>query len=595
MNPGKVIYLPIKHLKKDFNRLFKYILRNYKILRLLNKKYKQCSSSRVWVLKPALSNYPERDENIDIFTQHIPHENINWLKDYSSGYEYPLLRFDKLKFHLLFNKGIDIIFPWEVSRCQFLIAWGQNYYNTRSIDYYGRFRSIILSWISRNPFLYGVNWTSPMDASIRATNWIIGCELFNDQFQNDEILKEKITVSLQQHADYILQFMERRGNNHEVSYFAGLLFISSFLMNNRSQGLRKKAIRGIERCIQSQVFNDGVDCEFSTCYHRLVLEMFSYSAILARAINIEFSDNYYKALFKMFEFVASYIDHKGNAPQIGDNDSGRFLVFHDSHENDHSYLLEIGNRIYNYEFLSQLEDIKTKIISWLPDFKQVDPPEITRETDKNIGFLDAGFYFLKNTDLSVSIIGNVINKNSVTGHKHFDFGSFTVAYKGIPIIIDSGTFTYTPNLDMRNSLKGLHAHNVPFPDDIYPEMYEISEFFGLGNKWPIISEVDFKNSQISFTISYDMKRIKREISINKNAIFIKDTGTSIIKSHLHTRLNFTIDENLLKNDIVAIETNTNRVLSERCNYSERYGHISDDCTRIIVTNEKEINMKILLL
>ena len=31
----------------------------------------------------------------------------------------------------------------------------------------------------------------------------------------------------------------------------------------------------------------------------------------------------------MFEFTAAYMDENGNAPQVGDNDSGRLLIFND--------------------------------------------------------------------------------------------------------------------------------------------------------------------------------------------------------------------------------------------------------------------------
>ena len=70
----------------------------------------------------------------------------------------------------------------------------------------------------------------------------------------------------------------------------------------------------------------------------------------------------------MFEFTAAYMDKNGNAPQIGDNDSGRLLIFNALNNNpyekehDHSYLLNLGEHIFDYKFKSSC-DTRDKIIN----------------------------------------------------------------------------------------------------------------------------------------------------------------------------------------------------------------------------------------
>jgi hypothetical protein len=570
------------------------LMRSTIIYRLKSKKYKPCETARIWKLESIQETGRERDETIDIFNCHVPKENIQWHKDYSSGYEYPVLRYDKLKFAQLYNKGIDVIFPWEVSRFHWIIALGQNYRSTGDISYYQRFRETILDWMEQNPFLYGVNWVNPMTNAIRASNWIIACELFDDQVQNDPTFKEKITISLQQHADFVLKFRHRGrgGNNHAVAQYAGLLFMSEFLKNRKSKRIRKIALGGLERNMLLQVFDDGVDGEFSTCYHRLVLELFAYPAILARANGICFTERFYLSLFKMFEFAASYMDHKGLVPQIGDNDSGRFLTFHDSDENDHSYLLNLGMHIFNYDFPSLAKSNTAELGSWFPDIQKVDPPKETRATDKSIGFPEGGFYFLKNENIYVSIIGNIVSGNSLLGHKHFDFGSFTLSHKGIPVIVDSGTYIYTPNEKLRNELKGLGSHNVAFPEDLDPKMYKSPVYFGIGKKWPIISDVSFGMKDISFKISYDKHTIHRRIAIEDHSVLIRDTGTSFIRSHIHTNLNLSVDQNTIISDQVRIESNTLDIKVLDTNYSLRYGHISNACSKVVFTHMEEIVLRI---
>ena len=77
------------------------------------------------------------------------------------------------------------------------------------------------------------------------------------------------------------------------------------------------------REIFKQTYPDGMNSEGSTSYHRLVLELFAYSALLNKKEN-NFSKKFYERLFKMFEFSFKTMKKNGDVPQIGDNDSGVF-------------------------------------------------------------------------------------------------------------------------------------------------------------------------------------------------------------------------------------------------------------------------------
>ena len=66
-----------------------------------------------------------------------------------------------------------------------------------------------------------------------------------------------------------------------------------------------------------------MNSEGSTSYHRLVLELFAYSAMLTKNQN-KFSDEFLERLEKMFHFSYYIQDDSGKIPQIGDNDSGFF-------------------------------------------------------------------------------------------------------------------------------------------------------------------------------------------------------------------------------------------------------------------------------
>jgi len=352
--------------------------RKVRLLIQTNKKY-DLSTIPVWKLPENTDRSALPVYEIDFYTifgVHVDLNDVNWHKDYVSGFEYPVEQFDKIRISRWYDKGIDIKFPWEASRFYFAVPLAQNYRVTEDEAYYIRFRDLVQNWIKKNPFLYGVNWHCTMEVAIRAVNWIVAVNLFGDRCIRDENFYRSIVASLEQHARYIDAFPEIKkngtANNHLVADYFGLLFLAVTLRDHPEAGKwLRTSTEGLVHCIQTQVNDDGTSFEGSIPYHRLVLEMFGYAAILCKANNIELPVGYYERLFTMFEFTAAYIDHNGNAPQIGDNDSSRSLIFHDSDEHDHSYLLDIGEHLFNYRFLSQCQNRNYKYVCWLPEIEKI--------------------------------------------------------------------------------------------------------------------------------------------------------------------------------------------------------------------------------
>lgn len=363
-------------IMKNFYNLKKklYKLRSIKKIQKLEFS-ESITLNKVWFMKNC-NNYIFHNDNT-IFGKSLDLKNINWHKDYLSGFEYPLKRFDKIKITKLYNKGIEIKFPWELSRFHFGVSLAMNYLITNKEMFYIEFTELIQNWINKNPFLYGINWYCTMEVAIRAINWIVAVNLFGKLFFKDIKFQKRIISSLIQHVEYISLFPEidNHGHttNHTTADYTGLLFLATALQGHpKSEKWLTQSLEGLEKCIRHQTYEDGVNIEGSIPYHRLVLEMFAYSAIVARANNINFSQKYYELLFKMFEYAAAYMDHNGNAPQVGDNDSGRILVLHESDEHDHSYLLDLGEHIFEYTFKSQCIKRNVKFSQMLPENDKIE-------------------------------------------------------------------------------------------------------------------------------------------------------------------------------------------------------------------------------
>ena len=519
---------------------------------------------------------------IVIFGKKIDYHTIDWHCDYNSGYCYPhWKRFDKIKINKIYNQGIDVIFPWELSRFQFGIDLALCYHQSNDMKYYNLFKQLVTDWITKNPFLIGVNWICTMDVAIRAANWIIAVNMFNDIFWKDTEFVVKLSKTLLKHAQYIIKFPTKngeKGNNHYVAGFSGQLLLAlSFKHLYQSKRWLKKALDGLTYCIENQIYEDGTHFEDSIAYHRLVLELFATSVIIGRNNKIEFSNIFYSKLFRMFEFVSAYMDHQGNFPQIGDNDSGRFIKLTHSQEQNHLYLLELGQQIFTYDF--GREEGRSYLLPVFMNYtKRVSLMELgiqPRACKKTVSFADGGFYFLKNQCFHVTVF---CPKSIEGGHRHFDVGSFTLSYQGIPVVVDPGTGVYTSNLAIRKRLRDYPSHNFFYLNKTNEKN---DAYFGI--------QVDM-DVQVVFFSDSSMKirallegdiTVERQFNLYDSSFVIQDSITGSrqeLLSALHFadfELSDIEDNRFILNDLTVTISGAKSIKKEKYLYSPSYSILEE--------------------
>ncbi|HPG38210.1 MAG TPA: heparinase II/III family protein [bacterium] len=529
--------------------------------------------------------------------------DISWHKDYISDFEYPHKRFDKISISDWFDQGIDVKFPWEVSRFYFAIPLAQNYLTTHDKIFYLKFKKLVLDWIDKNPFLYGVNWLCTMEVAIRAINWIVAVNLFKELFSRDKQFQQILSKSLVQHTEYIAHFPERGQNgftnNHTTADYTGLLFLALTLKAHPKSGKwLQQAQNGLIECMDKQVYGDGVNFENSIPYHRLVAELFGFSAVLCLANDIKLPAKYYSSLFKMFEFTAAYIDSNGNAPQVGDNDSGRVLIFHNANEQDHSCLLDLGEHIFDYHFLSQCNKRNTHFISCLPSITWIKPESIQvmpRPTDTSMQFTEGGYIILKARPFQVFFCSFPNGRYGKTGHSHLDIGSVCMSILGQPVLVDPGTLTYTRSKKDRDQFRAFNYHNVSITKEY--QNFSSNGFFAL--KIDNNSQLyHFSNHEINFGYNYFNSNIKRRITIENDAMNIIDRCDHefITLFHLHPDIkiikssenDIVVDLNLSK--MILILHSMNAMAIEKYLYSPAYGAAIPG-SKIIISGQSEIALE----
>ena len=202
----------------------------------------------------------------------------------------------------------------------------------RSSVYLLEFRNQVLDFLAANPPRFGMNWSSSMDVGIRAANLLVAWDLFSGQgVRFDAPFQAVFARAIMEHARHIaanLDWDPRFRGNHYLANLAGLLFCSTYLpRTEETDRWLAFAVQELEAEAGHQFLEDGANFEASTCYHRLSTEMLIYSTavVLGLAAESPLTLTHFQRLEKSVEFTAHMTKPGGRVPQIGDNDSGRFL------------------------------------------------------------------------------------------------------------------------------------------------------------------------------------------------------------------------------------------------------------------------------
>ena len=487
-------------------------------------------------------------------------QKINWCKDFKSGKVWPPRKLSTDEILDLANPS-DIKVPWELSRFHQVWWLGKAYWVARSEQYAKKFGELIEDWIDNNPLGQGPNWAVAMEVAIRACNWIAGYYFFCESPSLSPQFWLKFQKSLYAHGRFIESNLEYswRNSNHLLSNVVGLIFLGNFF-HQTSFGKKWLAwgVHQLEKEMEEQVCRDGVDYEKSTGYHRLVIELFYTATLLSQRNNIRFPQAYLKRLETMFEFVQHYTRPDGSIPLIGDADDGRLFRFSMSEDiNDHRHALSVGAILFERRDFRAAREGFSQDALWLfggEGFEkfQMLRGEGTRLTSR--GFPDGGFYILRSDEAHVFVDAGDLGMKGRGGHGHNDTLSFEFWIDGGPLIIDSGTYAYTFDVQARNEFRSTRAHNTVVIDSA-----EIAEFSGLWGvnadrtkpsvlEWSTSEQRDILvaehrgyqslSSPVTVHRRFELNKERFELVIQDS---LKGTGTHQIESFLHFALSVSVE------------------------------------------------------
>jgi len=470
--------------------------------------------------------------NLDEFSeQHGGREAcgyLPWHFDFKTGYRWNPKKYYK-EIRPAYGKA-DIKVPWELSRFQHAALLGQSYWLTGDEKYALEFVRQVDDWIDLNQPKFGVNWACTMDVAIRVANWILGFYFFKDSKAFTDEFLIKFLKSLLIHGRQIISNLENRGitTNHYLSDLVGLIYLGiAFPEFKEARQWREFGIKELVNEMDKQVYDDGMDFEASTCYHRLALELFFYPAVLCQLNGIELPQTFLDKLKKMFDFVLYVLKPNGRMPQIGDNDNGRLHVLGKREILNMTYILTYAALYFNDPIYKIEEFGFSPEAIWLFGSNAYEswnrlPGRSVEDLESRV-FHDGGIYVMRHKKDYMVISCGPNGQGGCGGHAHNDKLSFELCVDGEDIIVDPGSFLYTSHPRWRNIFRATTYHNTCSIDQLEQNTIYKEDLFMLPNKtrerctkWKVSTNIiKFIGEQRGFMKNMKAITHKREIVYNK--------------------------------------------------------------------------------
>jgi len=444
---------------------------------------------------------------------------IDWQLDFKSG-----CRWSEQHWSRALTEGVlpgsDVKVPWELARMQHLpqLVWAwmltRNSAPPHGVSdvHLREFRNQLLDFISTNPPRFGVNWMCTMDVAIRVANWLVAYDLFRAHgAEFDGPFARIFTRSIYEHASHIvdnLEWSDQLRSNHYLADVTGLLFAAAYLPSSpETDAWLDFAVREFLWESQTQFRDDGSNFEASTAYHRLSTEMVAYGTAvilsqteqrLARALDqggrLRFhpgfqpprprggryhsviSDTHFLRLQRMAAFTQAATRPDGRIVQFGDNDSGRFLKIRPEYIPVQGQALLVEDHLKHQHVTAAMDGIlrpghlgdvarvqrwEHQVVSGLcRPWSSAGQIPAEDDTECQNAFPDFGLYRLMAGDHQVVFRCGPVGQHGNGGHAHNDQLSFECAVADRPLVVDPGTYLYTPLADERNRFRSTSMHNT---------------------------------------------------------------------------------------------------------------------------------------
>jgi len=412
----------------------------------------------------------------------------------------------------------DIKGVWEASRFDWLLCFAQQ---TAQGDQQAlnKLNSWLNDWSVKSPPYKGVNWKCGQEASIRVVH-IAMAAIILKQYNNPSA---PLLSFIKAHLKRILPtiaYAVGQDNNHGTSEAAALFIGGSWLLaSNDPEGktFYKKGLYWLENRAKSLIEDDGSFSQYSTTYHRVMLDTYSMVEIWRNELSLpEFSVKLYNKLSAATNWLYQMTQFEtGDVPNLGANDGAKLLPLTQTDYRDFRPSVQLASALFLNQCAWQGEGDWNLTLKWLG----VSVPKSKPLKQTGFHFPQGGYFGLRVANSAFVLLNYPKFKfrPSQCDALHVDFWQ-----DGKNILRDGGTFSYNAGEQYINYYGGSQSHNtVQF--DNREQMPRLSRFL-LGD-WlrakDIFYDIEQNTCQAAYTDNLGSTHT-RAISLLDHCLRVED-------------------------------------------------------------------------
>jgi hypothetical protein len=428
-----------------------------------------------------------------------------------------------------FNSDLgDIKGVWEASRFDWVIVFAQQVLLGQA-DALSTLNEWLNDWVTHNPLYKGVNWKCGQEASIRVMHLASAAILLKQTNNSSSGLLSLVKTHLKRISPTMM-YAVAQDNNHGTSEAAALYIGGSWLANNGdADGIKwqKQGLKWLENRAKRLIQHDGGFSQYSTTYHRVMLDTYSFAEVWRRALGLPFFSN---VLYSRLKLASTWLytltqPNHGDAPNLGANDGARLFPLTNTDYRDFRPSVQLACSLFHDKAAYAEHGKYDNQLYWLNVLK----PNELMPLVASVDFSQGGYACLKSSNAFVLLnYPKFTFRPSQCDALHLDLwvGNNNV-------FRDGGTYSYNAGQQYIDYYGGVKSHNtVEF--DHHEQMPRLSRFL-LGDWLKTSHKTNFIQNQgeQSIAVGYQDRfgcQHKRDITLTDKQLCVVDNLSGFKRS-----------------------------------------------------------------
>lgn len=384
-----------------------------------------------------------------------PRSRTDWTLDPESGAHWPAERFC---FDIDFRLAPRDVKPaWELNRLQHLQVLALGAAVLEDAEAREACIADLRCWLADNPPFHGIGYASGVEVACRIVSLLVVGALVELPAE----VARSTWRALHAHGVWLARYpsLYSSANNHRIAELGALACLGALAPElPEAEAWLHEGVDGLVDEIDRQIGTDGVGTEHAPAYQAWTMEWYLVARHAVRS-RVELGPEVDRRLAAGADFLASLLDERGGAPDLGDDDGT--VVLRQTLAPD-AKLLSIAGATAGV-----LDRPGICPSAWTPDLRSallgVHAAPSERYHPRSRTF-SSGYTVLEVAGRKLVFDHAPLGFVSLAAHGHADALAIWLHAHGRPVLVDAGTWRYH-GPPWRAYFRGTSAHNTITVDD----------------------------------------------------------------------------------------------------------------------------------